>query len=229
MRRGVQFRTADIIERGARRETFAGPRSRAPDGRADSSRGTAARRRFHRTDADGEAEGAVPEGGGLHAAWRKGSPFYFTAYGVDPAKSPNAKPVGYAFWTLDIVPEERGYHGHIHMLVGMTPQGRIAGLIMDINTEPYGDISINLPEFPTQFIGKSIRDRFEVGQDVDLTSRATITVRAAAREIRESSRIVARRCSSQPTCADRFFTAAPGRSRLPSIRPTDYFRGGGIR
>ena len=39
---------------------------------------------------------------------------------------------------------------------------------------------------------KSIRDRFEVGQDVDLTSRATITVRAAAREIRESSRIVAR-------------------------------------
>jgi transcriptional regulator of nitric oxide reductase len=119
-------------------------------------------------------------------------PLYFTAYGVDPAKSPNAKPVGYAFWTLDIVPEERGYHGHIHMLVGMTPQGRIAGLIMDINTEPYGDISINLPEFPTQFIGKSIRDRFEVGQDVDLTSRATITVRAAAREIRESSRIVAR-------------------------------------
>ena len=119
-------------------------------------------------------------------------PLYFTAYAADPARNPSAKPVGYAFWTLDIVPEERGYHGHIHMLVGMTPQGRIAGLIMDINTEPYGDISINLPDFPNQFIGKSIRDRFEVGQDVDLTSRATITVRAAAREIRESSRIVAR-------------------------------------
>ena len=37
-----------------------------------------------------------------------------------------------------------------------------------------------------------IRDRFEVGQDVDVTSRATISVRAAAREIRESSRMVAR-------------------------------------
>ena len=119
-------------------------------------------------------------------------PLYFTAYAADPAKNPNAKPIGYAFWTLDIVPEERGYHGHIHMLVGMTPQGRIAGVIMDVNTEPYGDISINLPDFPNQFRGKSIRDRFEVGQDVDLTSRATITVRAAAREIRESSRIVAR-------------------------------------
>jgi transcriptional regulator of nitric oxide reductase len=119
-------------------------------------------------------------------------PIYFTAYASDPAKSPQAKPLGYAFWTIDIVPEERGYHGHIHMLVGMTRQGRIAGVIMDINTEPYGDISINLPDFPNQFKGKSIRDRFEIGQDVDLTSRATITVRAAAREIRESSRIVAR-------------------------------------
>ena len=119
-------------------------------------------------------------------------PIYFTAYATDPVKSPNAKPIGYAFWTLDIVPEERGYHGHIHMLVAMTPQGRIGGVIMDINTEPYGDISINLPDFPDQFKGKSIRDKFEVGQDVDLTSRATITVRAAARELRESSRIVAR-------------------------------------
>ncbi len=119
-------------------------------------------------------------------------PIYFTAYAADPAKQPNAKPIGYAYWTLDIVPEERGYHGHIHMLVGLTLQGRIAGVIMDVNTEPYGDISINLPDFPNQFKGKSIRDRFEVGQDVDLTSRATITVRAAARELRESSRLVAR-------------------------------------
>jgi len=119
-------------------------------------------------------------------------PLYFTAYAADPAKNPGAKPIGWAFWTIDLVPGELGYHGHIHMLIGMTPQGRIAGVIMDINTEPYGDISINKPDFPLQFRGKSIRDRFEVGQDVDLTSRATITVRAAAREIRESSRMVAK-------------------------------------
>jgi transcriptional regulator of nitric oxide reductase len=119
-------------------------------------------------------------------------PLYFTAYAADPVKNPKARPIGWAFWTIDLVPGELGYHGHIHMLIGMTPQGRIAGVIMDINTEPYGDISINKPEFPLQFKGKSIRDKFEVGQDVDLTSRATITVRAAAREIRESSRMVAR-------------------------------------
>jgi transcriptional regulator of nitric oxide reductase len=119
-------------------------------------------------------------------------PLYFTAYGVDPAKSPGAKPIGWAFWTIDLVPGELGYHGHIHMLIGMNTQGRLTGVIVDRNTEPYGDISINKPDFPLQFKGKSIRDRFEVGQDVDVTSRATISVRAAAREIREASRMVAR-------------------------------------
>ena len=118
-------------------------------------------------------------------------PLYFTAYDADPGAR-GARPVGYAFWTIDLVPEERGYHGHIHMLIGMDLRGRIAGVVMDLNTEPYGDISINLPEFPGQFKGKSIRDRFETGADVDVVSRATISVRAAAREIRESARIVAR-------------------------------------
>jgi transcriptional regulator of nitric oxide reductase len=119
-------------------------------------------------------------------------PIYFTAYATDPAKSPGARPIGWAFWTIDLVPAELGYHGHIHMLIGMNLQGRLTGVIMDRNTEPYGDISINLPQFPAQFKGKSIRDRFEVGEDVDVTSRATISVRAAAREIREASRMVAK-------------------------------------
>jgi transcriptional regulator of nitric oxide reductase len=116
-------------------------------------------------------------------------PLYFTAYAGNPSTT---KPIGYAFWTIDLVPGELGYHGHIHMLVGMNTVGRLTGVIVDVNTEPYGDISIERPEFPAQFKNKSIRDKFEVGQDVDVVSRATITVRAAAREIRESSRIVAR-------------------------------------
>lgn len=118
-------------------------------------------------------------------------PVHFTAYAVDP-KTPGAKPVGYAFWTIDLVPAELGYHGHIHMLIGMTTAGRIAGVIVDVNTEPYGEISIERPDFPLQFTNKSIRDKFVAGEDVDIVSRATITVRAAAREIRESSRMVAR-------------------------------------
>lgn len=118
-------------------------------------------------------------------------PLHFTAYGGDPA-APGAKPIGYAFWTIDLVPGELGYHGHIHMLIGMDLRGRITKVIMDLNTEPYGDISIDLPEFAAQFTGKSVRDKFEVGQDIDLVSRATISVKAAARTVRESSRMVAR-------------------------------------
>jgi transcriptional regulator of nitric oxide reductase len=118
-------------------------------------------------------------------------PLYFTAY-ASPKIDSAAKPVGYAFWTIDLVPGELGYHGHIHMLIGMDTVGKLTGVIVDVNTEPYGDISIELPEFAAQFEGKSIRDPFVPGQDVDAVSRATISIRAAAREIRESSRMVAR-------------------------------------
>lgn len=122
---------------------------------------------------------------------RNEEPLHFKAYGMDP-KTPGAKPIGYAFWTTDIVPEQLGYHGHIHMLVGMDTVGKLTGVIVDWNTEPYADISIELPEFPAMFPGKSIRDKFVAGEDVPIMSRATITVRAAAREIRDASRMVAR-------------------------------------
>jgi transcriptional regulator of nitric oxide reductase len=118
-------------------------------------------------------------------------PLYFTAYGAGAAGRVPAA-IGYAFWTIDLVPGELGYHGHIHMLIGMDTAGRLTGVIVDRHTEPYGDISIELPAFTDQFKGKSIRDAFAFGQDVDAVSRAPITVRAAAREIRESARMVAR-------------------------------------
>ena len=118
-------------------------------------------------------------------------PLYFSALDADPA-TPRARPIGYAFWTTDLVPEQLGYHGHIHMLIGMDTAGRLTGVIVDRHTEPYGDFSVEPPAFGAQFKGKSIRDRFEVGADVDAVSRATITIRAAAREIRDSARTVAR-------------------------------------
>jgi transcriptional regulator of nitric oxide reductase len=121
---------------------------------------------------------------------RADEPLRFTAYAVNP-RTPAAKPIGFAFWTTDIVPEILGYHGHIHMLIGMDTTGRLTGVIMDLNTEPYGDFSIDRPEFASQFKGKSIRDPFLPGRDVDVVSRATITVRAAALTIRESARTVA--------------------------------------
>ena len=118
-------------------------------------------------------------------------PLYFTAFDAEPS-TPRARPIGYAFWTPDLVAEQLGYHGHIHMLIGMDTAGRLTGVIVDRHTEPYGDFSIEPPAFAAQFKGKSVRDRFEAGSDVDAVSRATITIRAAAREIRDSARMVAR-------------------------------------
>jgi transcriptional regulator of nitric oxide reductase len=122
---------------------------------------------------------------------RTTDPMHFTAYAGDP-KARGAKPIGFAFWTTDLIPEQLGYHGHIHMLIGMDTHGILTGVIVDWNTEPYADISIELPEFPAQFKGKSIRDRFTVHEDIDVVSRATISTRAAAMEIRDAARMVAK-------------------------------------
>jgi len=58
--------------------------------------------------------------------------------------------------------------------------------------EPYGNFSIDPPEFASQFKGKNIRDAFKVGSDVDAVSRATVSVTSASRAIRNAARRVAR-------------------------------------
>jgi transcriptional regulator of nitric oxide reductase len=122
----------------------------------------------------------------------EGTPLHFTAYGADPSTDPQATAIGYAFWTTDLVPEERGYHGPIHILVGMNTAGTLAGVIVDYDSEPYGYFSVELPAFAAQFTNKSIRDPFRPGADVDAVSRASLSINSAVRAIRDSSRMVAR-------------------------------------
>ena len=122
----------------------------------------------------------------------EGTPLHYKAYAVDPAKTPGAKPIGYAFWTTDVTPKEYGYHGPIFFIVGLNLQGRITGAILDFDTEPYGYFSIQPKKFGAKFVGKSVRDPFRVGEDVDAVSRASISVASATRAIRDGSRIMAR-------------------------------------
>ena len=98
---------------------------------------------------------------------------------------------GLAFWTTEIEPLERGYDGPIKILVGMDTKGVLTGVVVVQHHEPYGDFSIERPEFAAQFKGKSIKDRFRVGEDIDAVSRATITITSAARAIRNSARRIA--------------------------------------
>jgi NosR/NirI family transcriptional regulator, nitrous oxide reductase regulator len=122
----------------------------------------------------------------------EGTPLHFNAYAVDPKANPGAPPIGVAFWTTDVVPNEHGYHGPIHMLVGMDMKGVLTGLVVDYNSEPYGYFSVDPPKFAAQFKGKSIRDQFRVGGDIEAVSRASITMNSAARAVRDSSRQIAR-------------------------------------
>ena len=121
-----------------------------------------------------------------------GTPLHYQAFGVDPKTNPNAPPIGFVFWTTDLVPNEHGYHGAIHMLVGMDMTGILTGVMVNFNTEPYGYFSVDHPEFEAQFKCKSIRAPFRVGEDVHAVSRATISISSAARAVRDSSRAMAK-------------------------------------
>ena len=121
-----------------------------------------------------------------------GTPLHYKVYASDPKSHPSTAPVGFIFWTTDVTPNEAGYHGPIHFLVGMDTRGIIQGVVMDYNSEPYGYFSVDPPKFVEQFKNKSIRDPFMVGRDIAAVSRATITVEHAARTIRDSSRTIAK-------------------------------------
>jgi NosR/NirI family nitrous oxide reductase transcriptional regulator len=122
---------------------------------------------------------------------KEGNPPHYTAFAA-AAGSGDKSPVGYAFWTTDLEPLERGYDGPIQILVGITPQGILAGVSVGAHREPYGYFSVEPPEFAAQFAGKDVRDPFKVGADVNAVSRATITIASATRAIRNSSRRFAR-------------------------------------
>ena len=127
---------------------------------------------------------------------KSGEPPHIKAFKGDP-KLPESL-VGYAFWTTELQPLERGYDGPIKSLVGMNTKGVLTGIIVTEHHEPYGDFSIDIPSFPKQFENKDIRDPFRVGGDIDAVSRATITVTSASRAIRNSARRVARAFLTPP-------------------------------
>ena len=115
------------------------------------------------------------------------------------AFAPNPQTVaGLTFWTTEIEPLERGYDGPIKILVGMDTKGFLTGVVVAAHNEPYGDFSVDRPEFAAQFKGKNIRDPFRVGADIDAVSRATITITSAARAIRISARRMATQLLAPP-------------------------------
>jgi NosR/NirI family nitrous oxide reductase transcriptional regulator len=121
---------------------------------------------------------------------KEGDPPHIKAFAMD-AKTKTTVLLGLAFFTSDLVPLERGYDGPINMLIGMDTRGVLTGLVVISHKEPFGPISVEKPRFAQQYKGKSIRDPFKVGEDVDAVSTATITINSATRAIKQSSRRIA--------------------------------------
>jgi NosR/NirI family nitrous oxide reductase transcriptional regulator len=128
---------------------------------------------------------------------KEGAPPHFKAFASDP-RSGSPALLGFAFWTTELEPLERGYDGPIKILVGMDTKGILSGIVVVDHHEPYGYFSVEPPEFAAQFAGKSIRDPFKIGADVDAVSRASITIASATRAVRNSARRVARQLLAPP-------------------------------
>ncbi|MGI9627559.1 MAG: 4Fe-4S binding protein [Longimicrobiales bacterium] len=109
--------------------------------------------------------------------------------------------IGYVFHTADLPPERIGYSGPIETLVGMDLEGRITGArIIDYwesHRSSLGDF-LRRERVADQFTGKHIGDPFRTPGDIRGVSRATISVRALARGVRDAARQVARVYLSQP-------------------------------
>lgn len=127
---------------------------------------------------------------------KEGTPPHFKVYGRGP--NDQEAIVGYAFWTTELEPLERGYDGPIKILVGVDMDGVLTGIVVVDHFEPYGYFSIDPPQFAAQFERKSIRDPFRVGGDIDAISTATLTVTSATRAVRNGARRIARRFLTPP-------------------------------
>ena len=127
-----------------------------------------------------------------------GDPPHFKAFSGSAASQTL---LGLAFWTTELDPLERAYDGPIKILVGMDPKGILTGIIVVEHHEPYGDFSVDPPQFAAQFKGKNIRDPFKVGADIDAVSRATVSITSASRAVRNSARRVARQLLAPPDSA----------------------------
>ncbi len=126
-------------------------------------------------------------------AEKNGNPPVFRAYRTDSSDSV-PKLVGYVFLTSDVPPEEVGYSAPITVLVGLDLSGTITGTRVVRYRESirrvWGDF-LRRPGVQEQYAGKSIADPFKVGRDIDGITRASITMSAMSRGIRNSARRVA--------------------------------------
>ncbi|MBS3977023.1 MAG: RnfABCDGE type electron transport complex subunit G [Syntrophomonadaceae bacterium] len=96
--------------------------------------------------------------------------------------------------TLGIVFETiaKGFVGDIKLLIGIEPENKkvISIKILGHQETPGVGTRIEEPGFLGQFKGKSILDNFQIGQDIDALSGATVSAKAVAKAVGLQTRAV---------------------------------------
>ena len=86
-----------------------------------------------------------------------------------------------------IIIKVKGYGGPIRMAVGIGNDGKVAGIsIISHNETPGLGANVEKKEFLGQFKGKGSEDKLEIGEDIDAITGATITSKAAVKEVKEA-------------------------------------------
>lgn len=102
----------------------------------------------------------------------------------------NAQQVlGLIYLTTDVAPEwTYGYNSHVAILVFMNQTGTIESLRAWRVQESWGYLVTQ--DSLNEFVGRSVYDPLEVGQDVNAITSATVTSRSIASGVREAGRKV---------------------------------------
>jgi len=92
---------------------------------------------------------------------------------------------GICYVTTDIDKSVKGFVDYIHILVGVDTNKSITGIKVLEHREDIPEANkITEKWFENQFKGKTIYSKFEIGEDIDGITGATITSRAVAKSIK---------------------------------------------
>jgi Na+-translocating ferredoxin:NAD+ oxidoreductase subunit G len=86
-----------------------------------------------------------------------------------------------------IILKVKGYGGPMRMAVGIGQDGKVAGVsVISHNETPGLGSNVENPDFLEQFVGMGHDDPVQVGEDIQAITGATITSKAAAKDVREA-------------------------------------------
>ncbi len=127
---------------------------------------------FTRVNVDGALNAAVQS--------KLGRPLPKPEYVIYVAKH-GSEVVGYA-----VFDEERGEHENIDFATFFDPQGVIVRSEIVAYREAYGS-EIRREAFRNQFLGRSAKSGFKVGQDIDAISGATLSSESMSRALQRAA------------------------------------------